>query len=173
MYFYWLLTTDYCLLVHLIYRFGIVLVPDLVYLFAFGRAHVEAVGAVDDDAGCVPDIAIGVDNALRHEHSPGIVLADEEGHDVIESLRVLPVIPHAQLEVRRADEAEEVCLPDVLVRPARHARLGRRDVGHHRVKLCRQLVVTEKFAEPAALVDELAQVPHDDIAYRPACETFR
>src|ERR1044072_3646745 len=119
----------FLLLVHLEYRLRVVLVPDLVYLFAFALAHVEAVGAVDDDAGRASYIAIGVDDATGDEHGLGIISADEERHDMIEGLRILPVVPHTQLEVRRADEAEEVCLFDVLVRPAGHDWLGRRDVG--------------------------------------------
>ena len=60
----------------------------------------------------------------------------------------------------------------MLVWPARDLRQRRRDIGHLRIKLFRQLVMTKKLREPAALVDELAQVCDHDIANLAALELF-
>src|SRR5262249_43173016 len=61
------------------------------------------------------------------------------------------------LEAGRAKEAEAVGLVHVLVRAARDAGLGHRDVRHRREELGRDLVTSEQLAQPAAGVAVLDQ----------------
>src|ERR1041385_4198117 len=143
--------------VHLKNRVAVALVADLVdFLFA-PVAAIEAVRAVDHDAVHVTDVLIGVTPPRRYQHRRGIVRTDHERRHAIKSLRLFPVVPHAQLEIRWSKKTKEVSLIDVLVRSARDARIRRRDVRHHRIKFFCQIIMTKELSQPAARVENSRQ----------------
>ena len=136
---------------------GVVLVPELVGRLGLALAHEEAVGAVDDEARIMADAAVAVDYALGNEGRPGIVHAHGHFHAVAIGGALGPVVPEGELEVARAEPAEEVRLLHVLMGPAQHAGVGHAHVGHLGSEPGRQLVVPEDLRQPAALVHELPE----------------
>src|SRR2546421_11531749 len=81
------LTTDHSLsVVYSEDRIGIVLVSNLINLFAAVHAHEQTVREIDDDADAVSDVAISVHHTFGDKHGFRIVRADEESHDVAISL---------------------------------------------------------------------------------------
>ena len=81
--------------------------------------------------------AFGNDDGLR------IIGAHHEGHNLSERWRVWPIVPHAKLEIGRADKAEKIGLVNVLVRPAGNAGVSRRDVGHGRKEVGSDFVIAK------------------------------
>jgi hypothetical protein len=57
-----------------------------------------------------------------------------------------PVVPQKNLEIGWAEETKAIGLVEVLVGTARDAGLAFGDIGHYRMKLGRQIVVTEQLA---------------------------
>src|SRR5690242_10869495 len=102
-----------------------------------------------------------MNHARRYQHGRGIVRAHDERRRATKRFRVLAIVPQPQLEIRWSKETKEVGLIDVFVRAAGDARIRRRDIRHHRKKLCSQSIMTKKLSEPAARVESFCQTIND------------
>src|SRR5262245_34754792 len=131
--------------------------PDLIHGILLAWTFVKLIGAVEDQTGFATYVLIGMHYSRRDDHQHRLVDAHHAAPEMAIGLRRRSIVPEVELEVGRADEAEAIGLIDVLVRAASHSGLGHRCVGHHRMVLCRQLVVAKELAEPAAGVVELLE----------------
>src|SRR5437588_2355896 len=128
------------------------LVADFIDWILSAGAFVQAVGAVEDQAGLGADVFVGVHDTGRHDQSHGIIGAHDFHLACEIGLGLWSIVPKIHLEIRRPKKAEAIRLISMFVRPASYARLGHGDVRHGRVEPRRKLVVTEQLAQPAASV---------------------
>src|SRR5258708_690074 len=124
----------------------------LVNLLFSSGSFVEPVGAVENDALLGPDVFVSVHNAGRDDEQHRFVYADDFGLMSQVCGGFGSIVPEKHLEVGRADETETVGLIGMLMRATCDAGLGHGDVGHDRMKLGRQLIMTKQFAQPTARV---------------------
>lgn len=84
---------------HCVNRFRIVLVADLISWLALAFAHIKTVGTVNYHAGNITYILISVNDSARYQYRFRIIVPNDDSHNPIESIRVWPVVPHAELEM--------------------------------------------------------------------------
>lgn len=129
-----------------------VFVPNLIDRLLFVSPCIESVGQVQNISVPVAHVAIGVDDARRHENGHRVLFTDQV--DFVAFGMAGAVLPKVKL-VASAEENEEVGLVDMLMRTSRDAGMGDADVTHHGHSAVFDFVLAEDLGEPSARIREL------------------
>src|SRR5476651_2365372 len=113
-----------------------------------------------DEAGNISSVAICVNNSAGNVDARGRLCAGVDEPAFFFTRGTGAVIPKINGEIRRPGESKIIILPDVLVRPARHARIRPRGTSHQRLETGGNFVHAKQFVQAAARVFEHRQGFH-------------
>src|ERR1039458_2145680 len=130
---------------------GIQFMADFIHGIAPAFAFEQQAGDGDDETEGVADIVISVNDAARNMDARRRLFAGVDEPAFGRARRAGTVIPEINAKIRRSGESKIIILPDVLMRPARHARMRPRGTRHQRLETGGNFVHPEQVVPaPAA-----------------------
>lgn len=124
---------------------------NLIDLFLLVFACIKSIRSIDYVGIVAAYICVGVYDPRRHDGYNTPISPHIQPLAASIRRRIRPAIPKIKAE-DAVEEEEEIRLIYMLVRPSRHAGMGKRQIAHGRMKLLRQLIMAEEFCQPAPLV---------------------
>src|ERR1017187_7270870 len=133
---------------------GIQFMADFIHGIAPAFALEQQAGDGDDETEGVADIVISVNDAARHMDARRRLLAGVDKPAFGRARSAGTVIPKINAKIRRPGKRKIIILPDVLMRPARHARMRPRGTRHQWLETGGNFIHAEQFVQAAARILE-------------------